>query len=60
MTTEKLFISIAEMARLYQLNISKIREFEDRGLIKGYRHGKRGEHLYRRSEVRAFIYAGIK
>ena len=59
MPPEPEYISIIEVAQHYQVPVKTVKDWEKQGLLPCYRSGKRGERMFKRCEVRAFIYQGV-
>ena len=48
-------LTTGEVARLLNVHTSTVRRWNNRGVIKAYRIGPRGERRYRRDEVAVFF-----
>jgi excisionase family DNA binding protein len=47
-------LTTGEVARILNVNASTVRRWSERGKIKSYRTGPRGERRYRREDVAVF------
>ncbi len=48
-------LTTGEVARLLNVNDSTVRRWNDRGIIKAYRIGPRGERRFRRDDITIFF-----
>ena len=48
-------LTTGEVARLLNVNDSTVRRWNNRGIIKAYRIGPRGERRFRRDEIAIFF-----
>ncbi|MBA7594480.1 hypothetical protein ES703_01423 [subsurface metagenome] len=48
-------LTTGEVARLLNVNDSTVRRWNDRGIIKAYRIGPRGERRFRRDDIAIFF-----
>lgn len=48
-------LTTGEVARFFNVHPSTVRRWSDRGIIKAYRIGPRGERRYRRDDVAVFL-----
>ena len=44
-------LTAGEVARLFNVNISTVRRWSEKGIIKAYRAGPRGDRRFRREDV---------
>ena len=49
-------LTVREAAELAHAHINTVRRWSNRGLIKAYRIGSRGDRRFRREEVIQFVY----
>lgn len=48
-------LTTGEVARFFNVHPITVRRWSDRGIIKAYRIGPRGERRYRRDDVAVFL-----
>lgn len=48
-------LTTGEVASFFNVHPSTVRQWSDRGIIKAYRIGPRGERRYRRDDVAVFL-----
>jgi len=48
-------LTTGEVARFFNIHPSTVRRWSDRGIIKAYRIGPRGERRFRRDDVAVFL-----
>jgi excisionase family DNA binding protein len=51
----KAMLTVREVARLLKVHVSTVRQWSNRGMLKGYRIGSRGDRRFRREDVDAFL-----
>ena len=47
-------MTVSEVARLFNVHVSTVRRWSDKGLIKAYRTGPRRDRRFRRKDVAVF------
>lgn len=48
-------LTTGEVARLFNVHPSTVRRWSNRGIIKAYRIGPRGERRFRRDDIAVFL-----
>jgi excisionase family DNA binding protein len=49
------FLTIREVAKILNIHINTVRRWSDKGLIKSYRIGSRGDRRYKREDIDRFL-----
>lgn len=52
---ESEFLTIREASKYLRVKVSTLRNWSNKGYLKAYRLGKRGDRRFKRADVEAFI-----